>query len=78
MCVAATGRAVPLLRIIETVPYARLPPLIGALVWQADAAPRYANATARSLHDPREYIGSVVSTKPLPSPHTTGEGGLRR
>mgnify|MGYP002663474957 CR=1 FL=1 len=31
-----------------------------------------------ALHDPREYIGSVVSTKPLPSPHTTGEGGLRR
>ena len=52
--------------------------LIGALVWQADAVLRYANATARSLHDPREYIGSVVSTKPLPSPHTTGEGGLRR
>ena len=45
---------------------------------QADAVLRYANATARSLHDPREYIGSVVSTKPLPSPHTTGEGGLRR
>ena len=52
--------------------------VIGALVWQADAVLRYANATARSLHDPREYIGSVVSTKPLPSPHTTGEGGLRR
>ena len=43
-----------------------------------DAVLRYANATARSLHDPREYIGSVVSTKPQPSPHTTGEGGLRR
>ena len=66
------------LRIIETVPIAMLLLVIGALVWQADAVLRYANATARSLHDPREYIGSVVSTKPLPSPHTTGEGGLRR
>ena len=75
---APQGRAVPRLRIIETVPIAMLLLLIGALVWQADAVLRYANATARSLHDPREYIGSVVSTKPLPSPHTTGEGGLRR
>ena len=75
---ATHDRPVPRLRIIETLPIGALLLLVGALVWQADAVLRYANATARSLHDPREYIGSVVSTKPLPSPHTTGEGGLRR
>ncbi len=75
---APQARSVPRLRIIETLPIALLVLLIGLLVWQADAVLRYVNATARSLHDPKEYIGSVVSTKPLPSPHTTGEGGLRR
>ena len=75
---APQGRPVPRLRIIETLPIGLLLLLIGLLVWQADAVLRYANATARGLHDPRDYIGSVMSTKPLPSPHTTGEGGLRR
>ena len=75
---APEGRPVPRLRVIEVLPVGLLIVLIGVLVWQADAVLRYANATARSLHDPKEYIGSVVSTKPLPSPNTTGEGGLRR
>ena len=75
---ASAERPAPRLRIIETLPIALLLALIGVLVWQADAVLRYANATARSLHDPKEYIGSVVSTRPLPSPYTTGEGGLRR
>ena len=38
----------------------------------------FTNATALSLHDPKDYIGTVVSTKPVPSPTATGEGGLRR
>ena len=75
---APQGRPVPRLRIIETLPIGMLVLLIGVLVWQADAVLRYVNATARSLHDPKEYIGTVVSTKPVPSPHATGEGGLRR
>ena len=75
---ATHDRPTPRLRIIETLPIALLLGLVGALVWQADAVLRYANATARGLHDPKEYIGTVVSTKPLPSPHATGEGGLRR
>lgn len=75
---AAQDRQVPRLRIIETLPIGALLLLVGVLVWQAEAVLRYANATARGLHDPKEYIGTVVSAKPLPSPTATGEGGLRR
>ena len=75
---APAGRPVPRLRFIETLPIGVLLLLVGVLVWQADAVLRYVNATARGLHDPKEYIGSVLSAKPLPSPTATGEGGLRR
>ena len=75
---APDGRPVPRLRVIETVPIAGLLLLLGVLVWQADAVLRYVNATARGLHDPKDYIGAVVTTKPVPSPTATGEGGLRR
>jgi len=69
---APRGRPVPRLRVIETAPIALLLLLIGLLVWQADPALRYAQATARALHQPREYIGRVVSTPPVPS-HATRE-----
>ena len=75
---ATFDRPLPRLRIIETLPIGALLLLVGVLVWQADAVLRYVNATARGLHDPKEYIGSVLSAKPLPSPTATGEGGLRR
>ena len=74
----ATHRPTPRLRVIETLPIGALLLLVGLLVWQADAVLRYANATARGLHDPKEYIGTVMSAKPVPSPTATGEGGLRR
>ena len=75
---ATFDRPLPRLRIIETLPIGALLLLVGVLVWQADAVLRYVNATARGLHDPKEYIGSVLSAKPLPSPTATSEGGLRR
>ena len=75
---ATFDRPLPRLRIIETLPIGALLLLVGVLVWKADAVLRYVNATARGLHDPKEYIGSVLSAKPLPSPTATGEGGLRR
>ena len=75
---ATFDRPLPRLRIIETLPIGALLLLVGVLVWQSDAVLRYVNATARGLHDPKEYIGSVLSAKPLPSPTATGEGGLRR
>ena len=75
---ATFDRPLPRLRIIETLPIGALLLLVGVLVWQADAVLRYVNATARGLHDPKEYIGSVLSAKPRPSPTATGEGGLRR
>ncbi|MDO5692687.1 MAG: monovalent cation/H+ antiporter subunit D [Pseudomonadota bacterium] len=75
---ATYDRPLPRLRIIETLPIGTLLLLVGVLVWQADAVLRYVNATARGLHDPKEYIGTVVSAKPVPSPTATGEGGLRR
>ncbi len=75
---APEGRPVPRLRVIETIPIGALLLLVAVLVWQADAVLRYTKATARSLHNPKEYIGTVISTKPVPSPTATGEGGLRR
>ena len=50
--------------------------LLGVLVWQADAVLRYANATAVGLHDPKDYIGTVVSTKPVPPPAAKADEGL--
>ncbi len=75
---APRGRPVPRLRVIETAPIALLLLLVGALVWQADAVLRYAQATAQGLHEPAGYIGHVVSTPPVPSPNASGQGGLRR
>ena len=73
-----TGRPTPRLRLIETLPIAALLLLIGVLVWRADAVLRYVNATALELHDPRNYIGTVMAAKPVPSPVANGEKGLRR
>jgi len=75
---APRGRPVPRLRVIETAPIALLLLLVGVLVWQADPVLRYAQATARGLHQPGSYIGHVVATEPAPSPNTSGQGGLRR
>ena len=73
-----TGRPSPRLRLIETLPIGALLLLIGVLVWRADDVLRYVNATARELHDPRHYIGTVMAAKPVPSPVANGEMGLRR
>ena len=73
-----TGRPSPRLRLIETLPIGALLLLIGVLVWRADDVLRYVNATARELHDPRHYIGTVMAAKPVPSPVANGEKGLRR
>lgn len=48
------------------------------LVWRADDVLRYVNATARELHDPRHYIGTVMAAQPVPSPVANGQKGLRR
>jgi multicomponent K+:H+ antiporter subunit D len=66
---APRGRPVPQLRVIETAPIAALLLLIGALVWQADAALRYTQATAAALHQPHDYIVRVLNTQPRPSPN---------
>ena len=75
---APQSRPVPRLRVIETVPIGAMLVLVAVLVWQAEAVLRYTNAAARGLHDPKEYIGTVISTKPVPSPTASGEGGYRR
>lgn len=72
------GRAIPRLRIIETLPIAALLILVGVLVWRADPVLRYVNAAARALHNPGDYIGTVLAAKPKPSPVATGKGGLRQ
>jgi len=75
---APQNRPAPRLRVIESLPIGAMLVLVAVLVWQADPILRYTNAAARGLHDPKEYIGTVISTKPVPSPTASGEGGLRR
>lgn len=65
---APQGRPVPRLRVIECVPVAALLLLAAAMVWQAQPVLRFTLQAAQGLHDPREYIGAVVSTRPVPSP----------
>ncbi|RRD59075.1 monovalent cation/H+ antiporter subunit D [Comamonadaceae bacterium OH2545_COT-014] len=73
---APQGRPAPRLRVIECAPVAALLLLAAAMVWQAQPVLRFTQEAARALHDPREYIGAVVTAQPVPSPVATGRGGL--
>jgi multicomponent K+:H+ antiporter subunit D len=65
---APRERPVPRLRVIEAAPIALLLALVGTLVWQADPVLRYAQATARALHQPGHYIGRVMAARTMPPP----------
>lgn len=69
---APIGRALPRLRVIETLPIAALLVLVALLVWQADPILRYVNATAQALHQPQEYIHAVLDAQPVPPPAVGG------
>mgnify|MGYP000949292765 FL=1 len=65
---AAQRSTVPRLNLLEGAPVAAL--LLGCAVITVQAGPvmRYTEATARALHDPRNYIDAVTLARPKPYP----------
>ncbi|MBX6321098.1 MAG: monovalent cation/H+ antiporter subunit D [Rhodospirillaceae bacterium] len=61
---ASPAETPPLLRVSEIVPVVFLLGLCVALTVQAGPALRYMQATALSLHQPRDYVRSVLSGSP--------------
>jgi multicomponent K+:H+ antiporter subunit D len=63
---ASPDRTVPRVRLIETAPVMALILLCAAQTIQAGPMMRFMNATAESLHSPREYIRGVLGTAAEP------------
>jgi len=61
-------RPSPLLRRYECLPIVILLGLCVALTFQAEPLLRYTRDTAAALHEPKQYIQSVMATRPLPGP----------
>ena len=75
---APQGRTVPRLRVVEGAPIAALLVACAVLTVRADAAVRYAQATAYGVLDPARYIDAVMSATPAPAPvrsSVAGHGG---
>ncbi len=61
-------RPSPVLRRYECLPIVILLGLCIALTFQAEPLLRYTRDTAAALHEPRQYIQSVMATRTLPGP----------
>jgi multicomponent K+:H+ antiporter subunit D len=61
-------RPSPLLRRYECLPIVILLGLCITLTFQAEPLLRYTQDTASALHEPKQYIQSVMATRPLPGP----------
>lgn len=61
-------RPSPLLRSYECLPIVILLGLCISLTFQAEPLLRYTRDTAAALHEPKQYIQSVMATRPLPGP----------
>ena len=64
----AGDRAVPRLRVIETLPIGLLLGATLLLVLRGEPALAYARQTADALHTPDRYIAAVLSARPRPAP----------
>ena len=65
-------RAVPRVRVIEIAPVAAFLLACAALTVKAEPAMRYMQEAASALHEPGDYIGSVLTAPRAPGPR--GEG----
>jgi multicomponent K+:H+ antiporter subunit D len=63
---ASANRTVPRVRLIETAPVVALILLCAVQTIQAGPVMRFMNATAESLHAPRDYIRGVLATAAEP------------
>ncbi|MCD5973797.1 monovalent cation/H+ antiporter subunit D [Pseudomonas quasicaspiana] len=61
-------RPSPLLRHYECMPIVILLGLCITLTFQAEPLLRYTRDTAAALHEPKQYIQSVMAARPLPGP----------
>ncbi|WP_397453860.1 monovalent cation/H+ antiporter subunit D [Pseudomonas sp. NA-150] len=61
-------RPSPALRSYECLPIMILLGLCIALTFKAEGVLRYTQDTAQALHDPQQYILSVMATRPVPGP----------
>ena len=65
---AAQRGTVPRLNLLEGAPVAALLLACAVITVQAGPVMRYTEATARALHDPRNYIDAVTLARPKPYP----------
>lgn len=63
-------RPSPLLRLNECIPIAILLGCSIVLTFKAQALLHYTEDTAQALHDPQQYVLSVMAAKPVPGPIT--------
>jgi multicomponent K+:H+ antiporter subunit D len=66
-------RPSPALRSLECLPIVILLSLSIALTFKAEPLLRYTRDTAAALHDPQQYILSVMAARPVPNPSTAQE-----
>jgi multicomponent K+:H+ antiporter subunit D len=69
---ASADRTVPRVRLIETAPVVALILLCAVQTIQAGPVMRFMNATAESLHAPRDYIRGVLGTAAEPPDSQSG------
>jgi multicomponent K+:H+ antiporter subunit D len=70
---APRERPSPALRRNECLPILILLGLCIALTFKAEPLLRYTQDTAAALHDPQQYVLSVMATRPLPGPTTAAQ-----
>ncbi|MGV8863061.1 MAG: monovalent cation/H+ antiporter subunit D [Pseudomonas sp.] len=70
---APRERPSPTLRRNECLPILILLGLCIALTFKAEPLLRYTQDTAAALHDPQQYVLSVMATRPLPGPTTAAQ-----
>ncbi|MFS2159387.1 monovalent cation/H+ antiporter subunit D [Pseudomonas sp. Pseusp122] len=66
-------RPSPILRTYECLPVVILLGLCIALTFKAEPLLHYTRDTANALHDPQQYIFSVMAARPVPNPSTAQE-----
>ena len=67
---APRERPSPVLRRNECLPILILLGVCIVLTFKAEPLLRYTQDTAAALHDPQQYVLSVMSTRPIPGPTT--------
>ena len=65
-------RPAPSLKLAESLPVAALLALCVALVIGGETSLRYMRAAAAALHDPQQYIRTVMAAQPVPPPVMPG------